>query len=1365
MSDNTRKDLPAPGAPNYAQRVRETLMTYMGRQGNKLDRGLTLRDLLASGLVKFPSGFNPDNIGTGSPPLLPGPGATPAYEADLTPPPMPTGFYVSAAISNIFIGHDAPGFTAGHGYLRTQVYGATWVSGPLPVFSDAVRITSFTGTIFAHPTNPATTWRLWITWESNDGVASLPAGGTNGLQAITGQNVAQLLQALSGQITASQLYTDLGSRIDLIDGPGTLAGSVAQRLLNEADARGTAISAEQTIRADADASMAQQISRLTAGVSGGFDPGVAWYFDATAEGWTSAGASTSWASGWLNVTSTGGSPILLSPAISILGAQYSLIRLRVKRLAGAGWNGSAYHTTPGHGFGESYKKTIANAVPNVGDTAVLDWDMSALTVGGQDWVNSTITAIRLNLGATSADVFSLDWVAVGRSAPGASMAGLLEEKQVRADADSAEATLRIALASQVNNATTGLPATRATLLNDYYTKVGADSAIATNATYLRAYANLTSTAFRQATAPTQRGTDPQTAAAVPLRTGDTWIDTDDNKLYQWSGSAWVYSPDGAIATVDARVTSVETTKIGYCSIGGAASDHTTKTTCETAGGVWNVGLPLATAVKQVYISDGVTSGTIEQKATALKTSTGALELQWAVKTDLAGLISGYGLASTVKNAAPSSAFGIQASQFYVAPPATARSTAPTLNLYNGFVWLDTSVTPNVTRYYTGGTAARSNLCLNANFTNDLSDWTFPTTTSTITSGRNLSGYVAGNGTAWIRDGGTGAPTGYVEASPTADIAVVAGRNYEWSIYTAAHRCKVEAFIYWINSSNNVIGNTALGINDEEALGGTRLSAYKQTGASGIAPAGATKARCILRKSGTKTVPVTFPVTPPNTDSFAFFTRAYFSEAQPMSGGTWSTTSPDLPFVIQTTPTTINGKEVPAGVYLDAGFFKNATITSAMIGELNADDITAGTMTASRISGGSIAVGATISSTADYAPNVKMWSIDGAGNATFNNAVVRGTVYATAGQIGGITVSSNSVRSTNYDGVGLGFALNANGTLELPGGSVTSKMLNIGLAANVLNNAGFASGTYGWWQGENGVTVTSRGLDIPDWFPSGGHALYISQPNTTGTGDANYSQYMVSPPSPVVANQRYEFSVYTGAHRCNVDCFIHFYNASGGLIATYFASEANNQEASGGQQLSGYKRLFGFGVAPAAAASTVIVIRKSATLPGYTNSFLFATQPMVAMASPYQTLPSAWSLGGSGTKISGDGIEVGTITADLIASKSATSFEQPYTFIENTAWHSIELYMDRYGYVGVIFDCHFNFNPHTGGSFGLYLGVSLTYGHVDVSNSGSYAADGPQFGVLQSGRFLGPGFFKIWMRADITSGTSHYATITVLKSYR
>lgn len=234
-------------------------------------------------------------IGERGPPGVPGPPGLPGgdpYVPDLTPPPTPTGVSVLAGLDFIGILTDAPLFTQGHGYSRTKVYGVTYPgTGPLPTFADAVLVHEFVGTVGSFPSEPSTQWHIWLKWLSVDNVESAaPQGGTNGNVATTGADVTKLLEALTGQITSSQLYADLNTRINLID--GSAPGSVNQRIADEAAARGLDVSglqtqidtlvsvsagdfgpvialieAETTARTDADSALASSLTTMIASVS------------------------------------------------------------------------------------------------------------------------------------------------------------------------------------------------------------------------------------------------------------------------------------------------------------------------------------------------------------------------------------------------------------------------------------------------------------------------------------------------------------------------------------------------------------------------------------------------------------------------------------------------------------------------------------------------------------------------------------------------------------------------------------------------------------------------------------------------------------------------------------------------------------------------------------------------------------------------------------------------------------------------------------------------------------------------------------------------------------------------------------------
>lgn len=216
----------------------------------------------------------------------------------------------------------------------------------------------------------------------------------------------------------------------------------------------------------------------------GLDPAqdALWQFDTGTEGWTVAGATISAANGAMTITANSTDPRIVSPGtLAVVGAQYPLIRARITRRAGplSDWDGRIYYSTSGHGQTASYYKAIANPNLAVGQSAVVEWDMAALTAGGADWVNSTITNIRMDFGNVPGGVFEVDWIAIGRLGPSASSRAVssLDSKVTQQGGDlSAQAQQITGLQTAVGNNTASVQqvATAQSALDD---KVGASYSV------------------------------------------------------------------------------------------------------------------------------------------------------------------------------------------------------------------------------------------------------------------------------------------------------------------------------------------------------------------------------------------------------------------------------------------------------------------------------------------------------------------------------------------------------------------------------------------------------------------------------------------------------------------------------------------------------------------------------------------------------------------------------------------------------------------------------------------------------------------------------------------------------------------------
>ena len=192
----------------FVQRVREAL------DSGGPDAVVTARQLIASGVVERRRGGEFTPVG-----------------GTIDPARPPRNLSASGALASIILSWDAANYK-GHAYTEIWAY-------TTDAIGEAVLVGMTSGNNFSHTLGAAATRYYWVRNVNQNGVVSA-YNATNGTQGSTGQDPAYLLDVLTNEITTSQLATALNTRINLVDGASTVAGSVNARIATETTARTTA---------------------------------------------------------------------------------------------------------------------------------------------------------------------------------------------------------------------------------------------------------------------------------------------------------------------------------------------------------------------------------------------------------------------------------------------------------------------------------------------------------------------------------------------------------------------------------------------------------------------------------------------------------------------------------------------------------------------------------------------------------------------------------------------------------------------------------------------------------------------------------------------------------------------------------------------------------------------------------------------------------------------------------------------------------------------------------------------------------------------------------------------------------------------
>lgn len=229
--------------------------------------------------------------------------------------------------------------------------------------------------------------------------------------------------------------------------------------------------------------------------------------------------------------------------------------------------------------------------------------------------------------------------------------------------------------------------------------------------------------------------------------------------------------------------------------------------------------------------------------------------------------------------------------------------------------------------------------------------------------------------------------------------------------------------------------------------------------------------------------------------------------------------------------------------------------------------------------------------------------------------------------------------------------------QISNAAIGASKLKIGVGSNMLSGTTIGTNPnrfigIGW--NPDGVTFGGGGLggvvlspnfgsNFPtpsSWTTRDGGTFAVYQPNATpsfGSGVGITDFYFKYPTNvagsesgdwPVEAGKTYELSCYTGAHRCTVSMLIAWYNSSLQPISSIETTSTNANQGQGGQNLAGYTRVVVRGTAPAGATTALLIMRKSHTYVGSSDSWMFLNRPMWAEttvnaleAMPYNPPPA------------------------------------------------------------------------------------------------------------------------------------------------
>jgi len=937
---------------------------YSGRGGNAGDT--SVGGALVAGGAGVGGGGGAGRIGGGGGGVNPrGPGASGGAQTDFS-----GGFGGSGGAN----GEDGPAGKGGWygggggGVANENFEGVTPGDGG----DGAVAIAYFGLSGFAQTTSRTSCY--WIRHVNLNGLVG-PEHSIDGVCASTAVDVEFLLNTLSGAITESQLFSSLGARINLIDAPDSADGSMAWYAYQEATARASAIAAEASERAERISTEATLRAEALA-------------FEATQRAEAIADEALARGEAIVNL-----SEIIQNESLE-----------RVLALDGVQAR-----------FESDVTKT-QSSITSLSEALATETETRALSV------NTLKADLETDLATAKSSITSLSEALATETETRALTVNTLKAdlETDLATAKSSITSLSEALATETETRALSVNTLKADLETDLAQAQSSitnlSEALATETETLALSISILESEFETALANAQSsiGNLTQTLAnetetrAIAVSELKSALEADLAR----AESSIVNLSETLASETEARALSFEALRAELTTDLTQAQSSIVR----LADALVNETEARANETNILQAAINKTSAALAQESGVRANAVEGLSAQWTVKLDLAGHVSGFGLASEWPvNGNPFSEFLIRADRFAVVGPTFAQSNAPTTNLYDGMVWLNTAVpgAPNAIVYsmpgtysYTvpsgvtsigavavggGGSGARGD---GSNYGSGGSGAELshrsgipvnPGQVLTITVGAGGLG-PTGTGIADGNDGGesrinyangalvllAAGGLGGIYATQTPGGSSVSG-----GLYTN-HPGGSGGRGYWTASGGGAGGYSGPGGNGGDTLaggqaalgtagqgggggggqgggfggGGVGVQGEGPSGAAGAPPQGGSGGTA--GGSGPGGAGGTFggggggvlSGTPGNGGSGAVAllipsgvtvqneTRYYHQATS-----TWELNPPEgfAQFVVQATPTTIDGVEVPPGVYLNTAYIRNASITNAKIADAAIDN--------------------------------------------------------------------------------------------------------------------------------------------------------------------------------------------------------------------------------------------------------------------------------------------------------------------------------------------------------------------------------------------------------------------------------------------